>query len=471
MALADDHLIELTISVVLAYGSYLLADHFGFSGVIATVTAAIVLGNFGPGRTMSDAVADAIDTVWEFLAYLLTAVVFLLVGLAIPPARCSTRSGRSPGGSSAILVGRAIVVYVLLGGASRLRAPAGAGGTQSRGWLHVMFWAGLRGAVAVAMALALPADIPQRALLQEITFGVVLFTLLVQGTTIGRVVDRTIGARSDGARRGRRQPRPARADAGAGASGGGRGPAGQSASPSAERAPARRAQDAVDLVAIGPADRHPVEPLDVLEVLPGDLAQRPAGVAAEVEDAPRRPAGRRTGAPWPSAARIDSSKPPPCDDRPEVQSRDTNSGGGGSRAGPASRRPSRCESPGAADAGALAPPTRRRARPPVAARSAAAAARSRSVEHRPLRRVADELPRRIDRRHPGRSVGRRGEVRVVLARQPPVCGLDDLVLGLRVDLEDLVRVDRVRHRRGPMPMPSSDSASAAGSSGLSRRNR
>ena len=57
----------------------------------------------------------------------------------------------------------------------------------------MLFWAGLRGAVAVAMALSLPADVPQRALLQEITFGVVLFTLLVQGTTIGWVVDRTIG--------------------------------------------------------------------------------------------------------------------------------------------------------------------------------------------------------------------------------------------------------------------------------------
>ena len=60
-------------------------------------------------------------------------------------------------------------------------------------WLHVLFWAGLRGAVAVAMALSLPADIPQRDLLQEITFGVVLFTLLFQGTTVRRVVDRTIG--------------------------------------------------------------------------------------------------------------------------------------------------------------------------------------------------------------------------------------------------------------------------------------
>jgi NhaP-type Na+/H+ or K+/H+ antiporter len=54
-----------------------------------------------------------------------------------------------------------------------------------------MFWAGLRGAVAVAMALSLPADFPQRTLLQEITFGVVLFTLLVQGTTTDFVMRRT----------------------------------------------------------------------------------------------------------------------------------------------------------------------------------------------------------------------------------------------------------------------------------------
>ncbi len=82
-----DHLIELTITVVLAYGSYLLADQLGLSGVIATVTAGIVLGNLGPARERAQDGTDPIDTVWEFIAYLLTAVVFLLVGLAIPPAR------------------------------------------------------------------------------------------------------------------------------------------------------------------------------------------------------------------------------------------------------------------------------------------------------------------------------------------------------------------------------------------------
>ena len=192
MSLVDDHLIELTISVVLAYGSYLLADQVHLSGVIATVSAAIVLGNLGTGRTMSEAGGDAIDTVWEFLAYLLTAVVFLLVGLSIPPVQLVHSFGPIAWGIVGILIGRALVVYVVLGGASRLAIRPGLAGSIPAGWLHVLFWAGLRGAVAVAMALALPADLPQRDLLQEITFGVVLFTLLVQGTTVGRIVDRSI---------------------------------------------------------------------------------------------------------------------------------------------------------------------------------------------------------------------------------------------------------------------------------------
>jgi monovalent cation:H+ antiporter, CPA1 family len=193
IALVDDHLVELTISVVLAYGSYIVADQVHLSGVIATVTAAIVLGNIGPGQAMTETGSDAIDTVWEFFAYLLTAVVFLLVGLAIPPARLVDSIVPIAWGIVGILIGRAMVVYVLLGGASRLALRPGLAARVSPGWLHVLFWSGLRGAVAVAMALSLPADIPQRALLQEITFGVVLFTLLVQGTTVGWVVDRAIG--------------------------------------------------------------------------------------------------------------------------------------------------------------------------------------------------------------------------------------------------------------------------------------
>jgi CPA1 family monovalent cation:H+ antiporter len=194
-----DHLVELTITVVLAYGSYLLADQFHLSGIIATVTAAVVLGNVGPVRSRSQAGRDEIDTVWEFIAYLLTAVVFLLVGLAIPPARLLESLGPIAWAIAAILLGRALVVYLLLGGASRLTLRPGLAERVPGGWLHILFWAGLRGAVAVAMALSLPADIPQRAALQEITFGVVLFTLLIQGTTIGWVIDKAIRVTPGGA--------------------------------------------------------------------------------------------------------------------------------------------------------------------------------------------------------------------------------------------------------------------------------
>ena len=186
----DDPLIELTISVVLAYGSYLLADRLGLSGVLATVTAAIILGNFG-GRVLTPSGADSIDTVWEFFAYLLTAVVFLLIGLAIPVGRLLGSIGPIAWAIVGILVGRAVIVYGLLGGASRLAPMPGLAARIPPGWLHVLFWSGLRGAVAVAMALSLPEDVPERELLQEITFGVVLFTLLVQGTTVGRLVDRS----------------------------------------------------------------------------------------------------------------------------------------------------------------------------------------------------------------------------------------------------------------------------------------
>lgn len=189
IATVDDHLIELTLSVSAAYGTYLVADAFHESGVIATVVAGVVLGNYGRRIGLSQRSEAVLDVVWEFLAFLLTAVVFLLVGLAITVPSLLDALPSIAWGIVGILLGRAIVVYGLLGGVSRFTR-VGGHGAIALGSLHVLFWSGLRGAVAVAMALSLPLGFAQRDLLQEITFGVVLFTLLVQGTTVSRVVRR-----------------------------------------------------------------------------------------------------------------------------------------------------------------------------------------------------------------------------------------------------------------------------------------
>jgi CPA1 family monovalent cation:H+ antiporter len=168
--------------------------------VIATLVAA---GAFGAGArgALTDRSLASIDDVWELVAFLLTASVFLLVGVSIVPGTLVHAVGPIVWGVVATLVARAVVVYGLLGGGSRLfdrarrsrttnsrsaadETPGPGLGPVPMAWLHVLFWAGLRGAVSVALALSLPPDLPNRELLQGITFGIVLFTLLVQGTTV-----------------------------------------------------------------------------------------------------------------------------------------------------------------------------------------------------------------------------------------------------------------------------------------------
>ena len=195
IALIEDVAIELAISLAAAYGVYFLADDFGLSGIIATVVAGVMIGASGRAGGLSHAAVDALDVVWEFIAFVLTAFAFLLVGLAISFDDLLASAGPIAAGIVAIVVGRVVVVYGLLGGVARLLRGRTGQTEVPAGWLHVLYWAGLRGAVAVAMALSLPEEFPQRALLQQITFGVVLFTLFVQGTTAARVVARaTSGA-------------------------------------------------------------------------------------------------------------------------------------------------------------------------------------------------------------------------------------------------------------------------------------
>ncbi len=192
----DDHLIELSFTLVAAYGTYLVADLFHESGIIASVVAGIVLGTYGRRTGLSSRAEEAIDVVWEFLAFVLTAAAFLLIGIAIPLDALAAAAVPIAWAVAAVLLGRAIVVYGLLGGAARLERRNELVPALPLSWLHVMNWTGLRGAVATALALSIPADTPDRSLLQGITFGVVLFTLIVQGTTAERML-RWAGVKAD----------------------------------------------------------------------------------------------------------------------------------------------------------------------------------------------------------------------------------------------------------------------------------
>lgn len=180
----DDHLIEITLTTILTYGTFLLAETLHVSGVIAVVTAGLVLGNLGARFGMSPTTRLALLTFWEYVAFLINSIIFLLIGLQIDPVSLADNLVPISVAIGAVLVARAVVVYGL--GLLVLPLPQ----TLPLRWLHTLFWSGLRGAVSLAVVLALPFGFPQRAVLLDLTFGVVLFTLLVQGLTMEPLVKR-----------------------------------------------------------------------------------------------------------------------------------------------------------------------------------------------------------------------------------------------------------------------------------------
>ena len=183
----SERTIQLAISLVTAYGTYQLADAVGLSGILATVIAGIALGSRMRRTAGSEMLVREIEDLWDVVAFVLTSLVFLLIGFAIRlPTLLSVGSAVAVG-TAAVVAARAVIVYVPAAGAG-LWARA-----LPRGWVHVIFWSGLRGAIALAAALSLPVDFPDRELVQQISFGIVLVTLLVQGASAPLVVRRALG--------------------------------------------------------------------------------------------------------------------------------------------------------------------------------------------------------------------------------------------------------------------------------------
>jgi CPA1 family monovalent cation:H+ antiporter len=198
----DDHLIEITLTTILAYGTYMAAEALGVSGVIAVVTAGLVLSNVGARRSMSPTTRLALLTFWEYIAFLLNSAIFLLIGLQVDLLNLALNLLPIGIAVAAVLLARAIVVYSL--GLIVLPLPP----ILPLRWLHVLFWSGMRGALSLAVVLSLPLTLPARALLLNLTYGVVLFSLLAQGLTMRPLLAR-LGLTVDDQQRQRYQARRA----------------------------------------------------------------------------------------------------------------------------------------------------------------------------------------------------------------------------------------------------------------------
>jgi len=179
-----DHLVETAVTVVAAYGAFLGAEYLHFSGVLATVAAGLIVGSVGlraAGQKFGvshQGRAFALE-LWEFLAFVVNSLVFLLIGLA------ASHTGITAMGYiplivviGLVLLGRAVSVYPICFLISRTRWAI------KTNQQHVLMWAGLRGALALALALSLPAWVPMHEVIVIAAFGVVTFSVIVQGLTM-----------------------------------------------------------------------------------------------------------------------------------------------------------------------------------------------------------------------------------------------------------------------------------------------
>lgn len=173
-----DHLVEVTLTTVVAWGSFLLAEHVHASGVFAALAAGLIIGNVGPRGSISDAGRQHVMDFWAYAAFLVNSCLFLLIGSHEAHQPIALVSLPLVVAILLTLLGRAAAVYPLALPFARsgLRLPAT--------YQHVLVWGGLRGAVGLALALAVPSSIAERGEIIVITFGVVAFSIFAQGLTM-----------------------------------------------------------------------------------------------------------------------------------------------------------------------------------------------------------------------------------------------------------------------------------------------
>ena len=190
----DDAAIEITLTTIAAYGAFALAEQFHCSGVIATVAAGVVSGQAGRHHVLMVGTRHAVDSFWEWLAFALNSAVFLLLGAELPASAVILEWRVVLSGALAVLIARAIVV------ASVSALTARTNESMPRAWSVVLMWGGLRGALSLVLALALPAQPGDRPLIVAMTAGTVVLSLIGQGVTMPMLL-RGLSVGADGEHR------------------------------------------------------------------------------------------------------------------------------------------------------------------------------------------------------------------------------------------------------------------------------
>jgi CPA1 family monovalent cation:H+ antiporter len=180
----EDHLVEITFTTIAAYVSFLAAEHLSVSGVLATITAGLVMANFKGLGTLSTHGKEAVQAFWEYAAFIANSMIFLLIGTHEAHQNFLPIWGASAIAIALVTLGRALAIYpcCLLFSRTSLRVPI----SQQ----HILFWGGLRGAVALALALGLPPEVKGREKIVAISFAVVAFSVFAQGLTISPLLRR-----------------------------------------------------------------------------------------------------------------------------------------------------------------------------------------------------------------------------------------------------------------------------------------